>query len=140
MDHSLHGVDTREGSKLQGTNNYAMWSLKIGIALQDELLWHLFEPSSLEAIGSQAIPAASEVATSSTTSPTVLGAIHIELNTPAPARLDSTLLERQTVRARRIIISTVKDSFLPYIMHLREHVQMWEKLRSLFESKSTNRR
>ena len=76
MDHSLHGVDTREGSKLQGTTNYAMWSLKIGIALQDELLWHLFEPSSPEAIGSQAIPAASEVATSSATSRVVPGAIH----------------------------------------------------------------
>ena len=120
MDQSLHGIDTREGSKLQGTTNYAMWSLKIGMALQDELLWHLIEPSSPETISSVAIPATFEVATSSATTPTSSGAIHIEPNTPASAHIDPTLHQRQKVRARRIIISTVKDSLLPYIMHMRE--------------------
>lgn len=135
MESALQGVDTRESSKLAGAVNYALWSFKIEWIFRDELIWHLVDPST----GSMTRSASteSEVGDSAATNAaTDRGKNKKDVSVAE----DLLVLQRQKTRAMRIMIGTVKDSILPHIMRIKDPRQMWNKLRSLYESKSTNRR
>jgi hypothetical protein len=146
MEFVLNGREVPEFSKLQGAQNYAIWSFRVRTTLQAEGLWKLVEsnvpriiPSGITgALSSQFGVATGDLGNttdlSKETAATKEKSISDGPNPVSPPNLDS-----EKARALRYIVQMVKDSLVPLIMMMSDPRVVWVKLRDLYKPKSMNR-
>jgi hypothetical protein len=145
MESILVGREVHESNKLQGSENYAIWSFKVHTVLQREKLWSVINPNTNRGAsdfetsaqsGSRASTASADNIMTTSAVPTTVTATRAEaLATPLITNLDDL-----RYRAIGIIVPTIRDSLVPHIMNLEDPRLVWIKLQDLFESKSMNRR
>ena len=148
MESVLVGREVPESSKLQGPQNYALWSYKVRTVLQRERLWGVVNPDLLPGAAFSAMSAQSGSTTSDTQSHAPAAPIVVpSVSAPRPEVAPASSVGQQAnspedlrYRALGIIVPTLCDSLVPHIMNLADPRLVWIKLRDLFESKSMNRR
>jgi hypothetical protein len=135
MDSVSSVREVPESSKLIGDSNYVIWSYKVRTVLQSEKAWKVVNPDT-----SNDSPGASSSVDSGTSSISETMGKTKDASSPAAPAAPFPDLEELRHKAVRIIVATVKDALVPYIMHMIDPRDVWIKLRDLFESKSMNRR
>jgi hypothetical protein len=145
MESVLIGQEVPESSKLQGPQNYAIWSFKVRTVLQREKLWSVVNPdtnrgASDSETSAQSGSGASTTPADNTTTTSTVATAATATRAEAPVAPLITNLEDLRYHAIGIIVPTIRDSLVPHIMNLEDPRLVWIKLRDLFESKSMNRR
>jgi hypothetical protein len=132
MDPSVK--DVPESMKLVGPSNYVIWSYKVRMILMQEGLWRFVEPVAAVASSSNSTGQTSGESTVivNTTSSIPVASVSAELSTPAPRETE------QRYRARRIIISMVRDSIILSVIHLTNPQAIWLRLRNMCDIKSSS--
>jgi hypothetical protein len=132
MDPSV--TDVPESMKLAGPSNYVIWSYKVRMILMQEGLWRFVEPVAAVASSSNSTGQTSGESTVivNTTSSIPVASVSAELSTPAPRETE------QRYRARRIIISMVRDSIILSVIHLTNPQAIWLRLRNMCDIKSSS--
>ena len=127
-----------ESMKLEGQNNYILWSYKVKMLLMQENLWRFVLPAS----STTSLSEASGTATSSSAVSGTTASITTDKSAPAaavnpaPTQDDSA----QKFWACRVIIATVWDSILLHVIHLTDPTEIWTRLRTLYDVQSPSRR
>lgn len=121
MDSTLR--DVSDSTKLEGQSNYLLWSYRVKMTLMQESLWRFITPATQASSSSNS--------DSGTTSNLTSGAA------AAPTTNDE---EERKIRVCRIIVATVKDHIILHILHLTDPLEIWEKLKSMYDVESPSRR
>jgi hypothetical protein len=102
--------------------------------LMQEGLWRFVEPVAAVASSSNSTGQTSGESTVivNTTSSIPVASVSAELSTPAPRETE------QRYRARRIIISMVRDSIILSVIHLTNPQAIWLRLRNMCDIKSSS--
>jgi hypothetical protein len=142
MESLLSGREVPESSKLQGIQNYALWSFKLKTILQGERVWRVVDPhieSGTSVPSAGALSSATSATTGSIDPPAPLVSSRTALATPVLSATTSNS-EDLKFRALRYIVGSVTDSLLPHVMNIQDPRIVWIRLRDFFEPKSMNRR
>lgn len=130
MDPTLR--DLSDSAKLEGQENYLLWSYRVKMLLMQENLWRFIAPASTSnPDGGSSSSADSESVTTSVAGPSAAA----QTVTSSP----NDDAERK-IRACRIIISTVKDHIILHVLHLTDPLAIWTKLRTMYDIQSPSRR
>ena len=106
-------IGVRLEDRVDGAGNFVPWKARLVLILEENELWD-------------------EVVYNTTTNPIVV-----------PASTDATTLSafnKKDIKARRIILDTVKDHVISHISSKNRAYQMWYALTKLFQSSNENRK
>jgi hypothetical protein len=134
--------DVPESMKLQGPANYILWSYKVKMLLLQEDLWKYIEPhapdltkdtSDSSSVGGKSGETGGKTATTGgSNSRTSFG------ETSSPSASLSMADNKDKFRARRLIISTVRDSLMLSIIHILDPEVIWLKLKGMCQIQSSS--
>ncbi len=117
-------------SKLEGASNYGIWKFKIKTMLIREDLWDLVNPAVDQALGVAEVVDADatsgEVATQ--TAPRV-----------SRARAQDATTTKRKYKALAIIVSSIRDELIPYVVDLDDSQTCWKTLQYLYETHNAAR-
>lgn len=126
--------EVADSMKLDGQSNYILWSYKVKMMLMQENLWRFIVPAVEVPSSSGSTSADSGTATSPTAPP--IPTIHDTL-AAVPAQHD---VAEKKIRACRIIVAMVKDPIILHIIHLTDPLEIWNKLKTMYDVQSPSRR
>ncbi len=122
-------------SKLEGASNYDIWKFKIKTILMREDLWDLVNPAVDQALGVAKVVDAD--ATSGEVADQALGVAKVvdadatsgEVATQTTARTSRARAQDATTTRRKynalaIIVSSIRDELIPYVVDLKAFVPM----------------
>jgi hypothetical protein len=132
--------DILESMKLAGPSNYMIWSYKVKMILMQGGLWKYIEPIFVAASSSASVSSL-EGSRGAVSPARGLGAPTAVKLVAAMAKVAAKVAKEleQRFKARKIIISMVRDSIILSIIHLTDPLDIWSRLKSMYDVKSSSR-
>ncbi|KAH9549520.1 hypothetical protein CY35_10G023900 [Sphagnum magellanicum] len=112
-------------SKLEGASNYGIWKFKIKTILMREDLWDLVNQVVNQALGVAEVVDADATGRGVATQTTARA---------SQARAQDATTTRGKYKALAIIVSSIRNELIPYVIDLDDPRTCWKTLQDLYET------